>query len=151
MIFEQYRGTSWSEVVAALEDAVRAMLREVERRGDEALTAVDPHTGGRNPVWVGIAYYGIAHSVVHIAQALVRAGNPEGAIRLQKKMTTPLLAVDSSAAWKGMVEMYLARVLSLAGSLDEAVRQYRQAVIDNPGLALRTADEPDLEAIRDRI
>ena len=50
-----------------------------------------------------------------------------------------------------MVELYLARVLSLAGSYDEAVSQYNQAIADNPGLAQHATNEADLDAIRDRI
>jgi hypothetical protein len=151
IIFERYRDTPWNEVVANLEDGLKAMLQEVDRLAEDAFTAVDPHGGGRNPAWVGIAYYGIAHSLIHIAQALVRADNPEAAIGLQRRMTSPLLSIDSSAAWKGDVELYLARVLSISGSHDEAISQYNKAITDSPGLIQHAANEPDLEAIRERI
>ena len=147
-LFDRHRDTPWSDIIEMLNHGLRALIREVDRRDDSALAAVDPNGGGENTVWRGIAFYGIVHSLTHIAQALIRAGNAEAAVRLQRAMATPLLSIDSGGAWKGMVEFNLARVLSLTGNREEAISQCRQAIADNPDLAQYVANDPDFEPIR---
>lgn len=151
IIFDRYKDASWDDVIEMLKDNLRSIIHEVERRSEDALATADPHGDDKNPLWFHITYYGIAHSLIHIAQALVRAGNAEAAVQLQREMTPKLLSIDSNRAWKAEVLLYFARVLSLAGNVEEAINQYNQAITDNPRLAQYAAKEPDLEAIRDRI
>jgi hypothetical protein len=150
VFFDRHRDTKWDDVIEMFKDGLKALIKEVDRHSDDSLTVADPHDPG--PVWLGIAYYGIVHSLKHIAHVLVRAGSPEAAVRLQRAMTPPLLSIDSSAAWwKGMVKLYLARVLSLAGNREEAISQYKLACADNPGVVQYATKEPDLDPIRDSI
>ena len=151
VFFERNKDKLWKDIIEMLQESIEAMIQQVECRDEASFTAVDPHGGGQNPVWVGIAYYGVAHTLSHVAQALVRGENSDAAVKLQRTMTPSLMSVNSSGAWKGMVELYLARVLSIAGNLEEAISQYKKAITNNPSLAQYAADEVDLEPIRGKI
>jgi hypothetical protein len=151
VFFERHINTPWKEVVEMLNESIGAIIGEVQRRDEPAFAAANPHDDRGNPLWVGIAYYGVAHSLTHLAQAIARAGNARRAVHLQRTMTPFLLAINTGDAWTGMVLLYLARVLSISGELEEAVSKYQEAIALNPGLVDHVADEPDLEPIRGRV
>jgi hypothetical protein len=148
--FERHRDTSWDAAVRMLSEGLEALQGEVARREDAELLAPDPSAGGRYALWRGIAFYGIVHTLSHLVQALVRAGNAEAALRLQGIMTPLLLEIDSSDAWRGTVEYNQARAFALAGD-SRALEQARQAIAHNPDAARWIAGDPDFAAIRDSI
>ena len=129
---------------------LEALIRQVDRRTEAELNAEDLSSGSR-PVWRGIAFYGIVHSLTHIVQALVRSGNGEAAVRLQSKMTPPLLAINESDSWQAMVAYNFGRAFALAGKRAEATEQVNAAIEKHPDAAKWAAGEPDMESIRNDI
>ena len=150
-LFERHRDTSWDDVIQMLHSGVETLAGEVAGRSETELVAEDGRSGDGHPVWRGIAFYGIVHSLTHIAQALVRSGNSDTAVRLQTAMTPPLLAIDGSEAWTATIEYNLGRVFALAGNREEAAKQVKLAIAKSPDLAERAANDPDFESIRGDI
>ncbi len=147
ILFERHRDTPWDEVIGLLIAGLNALIGEVERREEAELLVEDSHARG-NTVWRGIAFYGIVHSLTHIAEALVRAGESDAAVRLQRAMTPPLLAINEARPWRGLVEHGLGRVLALAGDLGEAVIHTRKAISDNPDVVKWVGNDQVFDSIR---
>lgn len=146
-VFDKYADSTWDEVVGAMRAAIDGLHRVARAHGESDLESLD---GEGQPIWRGIAYYGILHSSEHIAHAMVRAGNKRDAVNLQRRVTESLVAINNSDHWVGTVEYNLAKVLALAGDA-EAVTVANSAVKRIPELARRAEQDEDFESIRDRL
>ena len=146
-LFERHRNTHWDDVIEELMHGIEDLVREVDRRAEADLVAQDPNSEGR-PVWRGIAFYGIVHSLTHIVQALVRIGNTEKAVYLQRSMTPLLFEINESDPWQAMVGFNLGRALILAGKREEAIERVIKAIEKHPEAAKWAASDPDMEQIR---
>ena len=148
-IFEAHLDSAWEDVVGMLKSGL-ASLREVAIEKSEAeLSAPDPLSPER-PVWRGVAFYGIVHTLSHLGLALVREGNNDKAVSLQRQMTQNLKAISDSKPWTALIEYNHARILALTQD-PEALEHLNRAIAIDPAFAKRAEHDPDFISIRDRI
>ena len=146
-VFNRNTDSTWDEVTRTLLASLDGLKELTSTRDNKDLEALDDDD---QPIWRGIAFYGILHSSSHVAQAMVRAGNVVNAVSLQRRVTDLLKEVNRTDQWIGMVNFNLARVLALAGDAS-AVAVARDAISRYPDLGSRAQSDPDFETIRDEL
>lgn len=148
-LFERNAAATWESVMQRLESGFVALEEETQKLDDQALRAEDPGSG--QPVWRGIAFYGIVHVYGHAALALVRAGASDGVVQMQQAINEKLIAIDDSAAWQGIISFALARALVLSGDDPAARQEVRTAIKMYPDVAQWVARDPDFAPIADMV
>ncbi len=146
-VFDRNVDSTWDDVTKSLRASVEGLKKLTLARNDRELASLD---GDDQPIWRGIAFYGILHSSGHVAQAMIRAGSKSEAVGLQRKVSETLKEIDSTDRWVGTVDFNYARVLALAGD-GAAVAVAREAIARNPELLSRAQQDPDFESIRSEL
>jgi tetratricopeptide (TPR) repeat protein len=150
ILFQEYQHKTWDEVLALAEDAFQRVVAQLERSGEQELARRErffPWQGER-PLWRLTVGSGCIHPLGHIAEFYRNQGNREQLGKMLGEMARSMVGLDDSLVWHGEVKYTLACMHSLLGAKVEAIRELREALALNPGLADSSREDPDLDAIR---
>jgi tetratricopeptide (TPR) repeat protein len=150
ILFQEYQHKTWDEVLALAEDAFQRVVAQLERLGEQELARRErffPWQGER-PLWRLTVGSGCIHPLGHIAEFYRNQGNREQLGKMLGETARSMVGLDDSLVWQGEVKYTLACMHSLLGAKVEAIRELREALALNPGLADSSREDPDLDAIR---
>ncbi len=145
---QQYR--PWDDIQAEAEQAINALVGQVERFTQEELTDSQryPWLHGR-PLVAEILGYGLWHPVSHLAERYRRQGQVPHLDRLYHSLLDALphdlqavLAQDASSLYN------LAGVYGVLGQVKPALQLLSAALELNPELRPELTDDPDFDSLR---
>jgi tetratricopeptide (TPR) repeat protein len=149
--FAAHQHESWKQVWAYATEAHQALVAATEALSEAQLNdpTLMPQQGGRLP-WRLVVGTGYTHAMTHLASYYAAHDQPGLAIQLQERANAELAELDDSPEWRGGLLYNMACVHALAGQLDEAVEELRQALTLHPGLTEWSKEDSDLASLRDR-
>lgn len=149
-IFEQHSQLSWDAIGEKIDQALAAMLAQVQAMSEEQLH--DNQFFGwknRNPMWYSVAGSYCIHPLMHLTQVLIQHGHIAEANRLMEAMSEKLLSLDESTRWRGTTLYNLACHNSQAGEIDKAIARLDEALHLYPEIIEWSKQDTDLDPLRD--
>jgi len=150
ILFKEYLGKTWDEVLGLAADAFQGILAQLERLGEHELARREkffPWQGER-PLWRLIVGSGCIHPLGHIVEFHRNRGQREQVGKMLGEVVRSMVGLDDGSVWQGEVKYNLACMHSLLGARAEAIRDLREALALNPGLTGLSEEDPDLDTIR---
>ena len=149
--FEENRHRPCDDIVRSSDRVHRLFVEAAECLDDDVLRSEEAYPGrdGR-PAWQSVVGYGYTHPIVHFAQYHAQHGRGDQAIQLWKDSIVLLEGLDDSPRWQGLMHYNMGCVYSLAGSLDLAVKEVRQALELRPDFIESSKEDADLNPLRER-
>jgi len=148
-LFEEHRAKVWDQVVALADQAYLGLVEQVEGLAEEELVSCEVfHWQKDRPLWRLIVGTGYNHPFTHMAEYHRNRDDSVRAGELIGEMARPLVDLDDSPTWQGVVKYNLACHHSLLGRKDDAINELREALQLDPELRDWSKQDPDLDPIR---
>jgi len=144
--FERYRDWSWDQVMEKAAAANRPILEMIAGKSEAEL---DQPWQEERKFWQAVLGNAYIHSIMHLAQIYLEAGNSDYATALQLYTVEKVGTLDDSPGWQGTLKYNLACHYALAGEREKAIAGLREALELNPGLLEWSKQDTDLDSIRE--
>jgi tetratricopeptide (TPR) repeat protein len=144
--FGHYRGWSWDQVSEKTAAANRQILEMLAGKSEAEL---DQPWQQERKFWQAVLGTAYIHSIMHLAQIYIEAGNPDYATALQLYTVEKLGQLDNSPAWQGTIKYNLACHYALIGEREKAIAGLREAIELEPSLIEWSKQDTDLDSIRE--
>ena len=149
-IFNDQQHRPWADIQAEAEQAINALVGQVERFTQEDLTDSRryPWLQGR-PLVAEILGYGLWHPVSHLAEWYRRHGQLPTLVSLYQTLLDSLPHDLQAALGQDASSLYnLAGVYGVLGQVKPALQLLSAALELNPELRPELRDDPDFDALR---
>jgi hypothetical protein len=148
VIFEQYRHSSWEEIMALVESAQSEMVAQVEALSEAELQAPDRFEGHQGrPLWRSIAGNSYLHPITHLTGIYLQRGERAYASQLSEEQARLAAELDDSAEWQGITYYNLACYFALLGEKEKALEILEPALKSYPYLVEWSQEDTDLVSL----
>jgi hypothetical protein len=147
-IFTRHKDDSWSEAVDYLEVSFKQLVEQVQSVSEDDLLDGQryPWLRGRS-LFKQTIHNGYFHPQGHIAFWYSKRGNAQRGNQIMEAVSTQMLTLDESPAWRGQTIYNLACYYAMSGDNERALDRLGQAFSLSPDIVAWSKEDSDLTSI----